>query len=546
MPNNEPISPLINPETVIGEEIYDWKPTQAFLDLYFKINNSIRLQFIEHSDWREKKRQGKILDTVDGQLILFISLDLKLWEIVSLVKEIDKETFNDHELLKQGELEIQNLGKYLEIISLYLSHHLLKIPNSDRLETLANELHKYGLKLQNKTQANKDIAGKLTPKQLELGDQFWLQTNGAPNLKNISPQQRIKKIKNIAQALEKKASQTLESGPIQTLIEQLEIKIINTIEQPRIALINAMFRRAMKELTFNKQTPDGEQTVYKALRVPTLKKKLDEIRKNENKKQIVKKELEIIELIEEQIHSFKFCSAQENDQVYRIHNLIKYSKINCLSASMLTSGLLAEIGIKHAVGILEGHIQLFIKTSSNEIYSYNFTPENPDPEKNDEYNLSGKITPDHLVKIQDTNQVVTVEDICNYIQKPQAKYLTFEIKEELDEPDEKAEQVFLYTPNLGLQIGLLNTLLWRHKHKEMKPSLALSICQSLMRLQADTAHFYTMGELFLKLKQPQKAIIYFEKFLRLWPQEANFEPEVKNEFINKAKIMIEQAKKMME
>lgn len=111
-----------------------------------QINDSILPQFLPRKEW-EKLDEKQILQQKKEKLLLLLPQDLQLWEMMEIIRKIDKNTFKDKpEKHNERADELSELGKKFEKAGLYLANYFPLENNSEEAklaQDLAQQFYSY-------------------------------------------------------------------------------------------------------------------------------------------------------------------------------------------------------------------------------------------------------------------------------------------------------------------------------------------------------------------------------------------------------------------
>ena len=142
-------------------------------ELFKKAKNSLIYKKLVKNSFNDKKQ---IVKKKQDQLILFLPQDLKLWEMMDIIREIDQDTLK-RKPEKQNERadQLLELGRKFEKSGLYLANFF---PSDDKSEEaklaqfLAQQFYSYGCSLQQKTK-NSDAL----PRNISLSEEEMSEVN---------------------------------------------------------------------------------------------------------------------------------------------------------------------------------------------------------------------------------------------------------------------------------------------------------------------------------------------------------------------------------
>ena len=394
-------------------ETFEQRSFNDFADQEFfaercKIHDNLCPQFLPRKD-RETLDEGQILQQRKGQLLLFLPQDLKLWEMMEIIRKIDHDTLK-HKPEKQNERadQLYKLGRKFEKAGLYIANFF---PSDDKTQEaklaqdLAQQFYSYGCSLQQKTKNSDALPRNISLSEEELSevDQRLLGKQAyekrlARLWENPSTDQlttmRKELLTTAFKALKKDASKEewekpreLKKGPMYQFQEKVQEQILRTIQTPETELYTAIFRRGKENLISNMLAPKGDNHMRNFLRknlgvdlpfvktklsnvlkLPTLKAELEKVRKTGDKSLISVKELEVAKKVQEKVSSFDY---QENANIPS--QMVETSKMNCLGSALLGGTFLEELDISYLAVDLPDHVSTILITSDGKWYRQDFT-----------------------------------------------------------------------------------------------------------------------------------------------------------------------------
>lgn len=146
---------------VIEQKPFENPAVQSFLEKWCEVNDSITPQFIQREEWDKLAGKEFLAERAEGGKILFLPTDLRLWEMVTIIEAIDKDTFPDNlQKAEKKKEEIMELGKMFYNSGVYIGQRIGSICEGKNIAaTLAEEFHDYGRKIlgNNKQEKRLDI-----------------------------------------------------------------------------------------------------------------------------------------------------------------------------------------------------------------------------------------------------------------------------------------------------------------------------------------------------------------------------------------------------
>lgn len=132
-------------ETIEQSPLSDLASQELFAE-WCQINDSILPQFLPRKEW-EKLHKKQILQQQKEKLLLLLPQDLQLWEMMEIIRKIDKNTFKDkHEKHNERADELSELGRKFEKAGLYLANYFRLENNSEEAklaQNLAQQFYSY-------------------------------------------------------------------------------------------------------------------------------------------------------------------------------------------------------------------------------------------------------------------------------------------------------------------------------------------------------------------------------------------------------------------
>jgi len=159
-------------------EALEQRPFNDFTDQEFfaercKIHDNLCPQFLQREE-REALDDHQILQQRKGQLLLFLPQDLKLWEMMEIIRKVDYDTLK-HKPEKQNERadQLYKLGGMFEKAGLYIANFF---PSDDKTQEaklaqdLAQQFYSYGCSLQQKTKKSDVLPHNISLSEEEMSE----------------------------------------------------------------------------------------------------------------------------------------------------------------------------------------------------------------------------------------------------------------------------------------------------------------------------------------------------------------------------------------
>lgn len=560
-----------NFDTHCISQALEQRPFNDFVDQEFfaewcKVHDNLCPQFLPRKQW-EKLDKKQILEKKQDQLILFLPQDLKLWEMMDIIREIDQDTLK-RKPEKQNERanQLLELGRKFEKSGLYLANFF---PSDDKSEEaklaqfLAQQFYSYGCSLQQKTKKSDALPHNISLSEEEMSevDQRLLGKQAyekrlAKLWKTPSKDQLDAMRKGLLttafKALRRESSKEqgekpreLKKGPIHQFQEKTQNQLVKTIQTPETELYTAIFRRG-KEKLFNEMPapnffkknlgvdlPFLKTKLTDALKLSILKSELEKVRKTGDKNLISEKELAIAKKIQKKVSSFN----GKNDANIPLE-MVKTAEINCLGAALLGGLLLEELDIQYLAVDLPLHTSTILITSDGKWYRQDFTPCTTDEERN-----YTKITPALLEnkqerkKLQKKKEGILIfknwnpyehikDQLHIYVASPEKLFQstilnnigsTFFEKKDFSKSEkfyEKALQVEENDAHAHNNLGNVYDQLGKHKK-------AIEAYQNALKIISNYSFPYNnLGNSLLKLEKYEELIQCFQKAIELNPDDA--------------------------
>lgn len=397
------------PQTIEKTPFAD-TPARNFFGEWCRLNDSIAPQFISREKWEQRGIQGILEKNDQGKQTLFLPKDLRLWEMMDVIKTIDHDTLARNPE-KRGERaeKIRELGETFEKAGIYLSQYLPILENAQGktiAEDISREFYQYGLSLQHKERKEGQIpdSAELSLEDKTRLDEWFLgrdvyQTRFARLGENPTEEQREETRKKLFsvyfKALGRKGYKAdgekpweTKVGPMQHLQDRTRRQTIKAVETPERKMKTAIFRRGVEKLITGMKILNWRNAIqeflkeedgldlatekvklYNTLEIPRLKKELEKIRQTGDIAQISAKELEIAKKIQKAVSSFPYVEDGNNPS-----KMVETQFINCVGSSILGGGLLDEVGVKYLHADLPEHSATVLITSDGKVYWQDFTP----------------------------------------------------------------------------------------------------------------------------------------------------------------------------
>lgn len=465
----------IDAKSKIEQKCFENHLAQSVFVEWCKMNDSIEPKFVGRGEVKDFSSQNIFQKTLDGKNILTIPTDLRLCEMIEVVKVIDQDTFaKKPERVSITTEKIITLGQTLVNTGIYIAKRLDNIENGKEIaESLALELFQYGQSLiqscaQEIPHISEVARRDLTVQETEAmdrslaGDTLYESrkrraeksfTQDITTYEKLYELERQKTIKQFFKVAEKalllqdesskcelkKDSSQLKSGQRDisvhdAFLEKVEKSLEKQIKTPKRELDMTIFRRGMDILTnemrprknnrrglnksvndtiiSNKRRRSNLKTLSESLNISKLKNDLEQVRQDGNLANIVAMERQITEKIQKTISSLCYSEG-----IYSPSEIVRKGKLNCVGASILGGGLMQAVGLNYLVGGVPEHSILLLVTSDGQLEWRDMST-----------NCTIQLT-DYMIDSKAKNsKSLTVTDIVELSQKSSFESLTIDIK----------------------------------------------------------------------------------------------------------------------
>lgn len=393
-------------------ETFEQKPFNDFADQEFfaercKVHDNLCPYFLPREE-REALEESQILEKWQDQLALFLPQNLKLWEIMEIIRKVDHDTLK-HKPEKQNERvdQLYKLGWKFEKAGLYIANFF---PSDDKTQEaklaqdLAQQFYSYGCSLQQKTKKSDALPHNISLSEEELSevDQRLLGKKAygkrlaklweKPSKEQLDSLRKellttaFKALKRDSSKEQWEKPRELKKGPMYQFQEKVQEQILRAIQTPEKELYTAIFRRGKENLISNMPAPwesDMRNFLRKnlgidlqflktkltdALKLPILTSELEKVRQTGDKSLISAKELEIAKKVQEKVSSFDY---QEKANIPS--QMVETSKMNCLGSALLGGSFLEELDISYLAVDLPDHASTILITADGKWYRQDFT-----------------------------------------------------------------------------------------------------------------------------------------------------------------------------
>jgi len=346
--------------------------------------------------------------------------------------------------------------------------------------------------------------------------------------------------------------------PIHTaFLKRIENALRREVETPKQEFSMAIFRRGLEKLLREMREPgkgreiprwkialyrfferfgldlqSEQRKLVEILNLHQLKKELEELRREGNLAEIIAKEREIADKIQEVVSKFPYKSFANNPS-----EMIAEQYINCVGASILGGALMKEAGLNYLVGATPGHSVLLLVTSNGEIelrdmllsplHKIRLANEMIQGQRRDGkplriwdiVNFSINPKPEGLsFKIGRGNQNIFLTifspEYGEYIQLLCNTGYTFQLSGHHEEAVEIYRQIISLTPNCPSTYGNLSLALYNLGHYEE----AIEACkEAIGKLPEQVELYNTLGFILVRIGRYEEGIEVLRRAIDINP-----------------------------
>lgn len=571
--------PKFEIKTIVEQKPFESEAVRGFFDKWCKVNDSIKLKFVDRDEWDIKKEEGILQKRERSKLNLFfqkrtgekstifIPKDLQLWEMIGVIEAVDNDTFaNKLEMTGKAKEKISDLGKTFEDAGIFIAKRIEGITQGREIaEALALEFYEYGQALKSgvkpeMTVGIEDLAQKeLTSEETEKSERFL----AGETLYNSRHKRAEEKSKNTGLSLNlayeaecqetlnqffrvadkafklqdkektgeliKKKNNSLKPWKNDTPIHNAFIKrikqsLVREIETPKQELVSSVFRRGMELLQrympFDKLPREVKDTfLHWQNGEKTLREAL-QIDKLKAELAEVRKTQDIAKISEKEreiADSIQIIVSNfpGSDSGCKPSEMIATQLISCVGASTLGGTLMNEVGLNYLVGAVPNHSILFLVTADGSVEWRDML----NPQDNE--NLK-----DNMIKGQKEDGFdLTVADIVAFSKNPTPKELMFDIQNmdsnKLSWVEAGQRQyVSIFSPEYGQKIQILSNVsmfLYNIGQNEK----ALEAYHQIMLFDPKNADLYAnFGAILSNLGRKEEAVEIYRQGLVIDPKNA--------------------------
>jgi tetratricopeptide (TPR) repeat protein len=229
-----------------------------------------------------------------------------------------------------------------------------------------------------------------------------------------------------------------------------------------------------------------------------LRSELNEIRKTGDTDRITEKELQIVDLIQEEISKYEY-----QEGVSLPIDIQALEKINCVGATLLSSILFESIGIKYLEASVQKHSMVVVVTADGQAHYRDMRYKS----------LNTVISESEI----GSNQL---ENLTEYVAKPSERSLDLEVNPEwyrkiIFGNDFIVPFLTLYHPKQGISSGVVNNLLWFlsedvYKNKESINTLIALLEEQVAIFPNDSSILFSLASAYIDVGEYDlaKLILY--------------------------------------
>jgi len=527
-PGNRPAFEI---ENVVEQTPFKEPAVRAFFEIWCSANSFIVPQFLKREEWLEKRQTGILEKRDDQKENLYIPDDLRLWEMVGIMEEVDQKTFSEQpDRRTQKADELRKLGKTFENSGVYLAQRINSIRNGREIaEALAEEFYNYGRSLLAGERSTElvniaDIPQRtLTKEETEEVDRFLAgnelyssrkaRTGGNAVWEEGVRRTTLDQFFGVTKkALELENDTKLQKNNIDlkpwqsdipnhtAFIEKIKRSLSQKVEAPKQELTASVFRGGMELLRTSMpfdslpgwtqkawlHWENGEKSLGEALQIDLLKKELEDVRAGGDMAEIGKKEREIASSIQQVVSRYKYKKGSN-----RPSEMAVTQEINCVGASMLGGSLMGYVGLKYLVGDVPGHSLMFLVSSDGLVEDRDMLKSLPVTLKDSD--IRGK---------KKDGTPLTVSDIAAFGNNPRSEGLLFEMNN---------GPVSLFPPEYGQKIQALSNLgsalrgIGRYEESAEVLKQGIALCPK------DEYLYYNLGLTLNELGRNEEAVDAYRK-----------------------------------
>ena len=252
-----------------------------FFEYWSKENGSITPKVIFREEWKKKAKDGLIQNDANGNKVLLIPRDMRLWEMVGVMETIARDISSNPDLKKEA---MEKLGKQFRNAGIYVAQRLDSISEGKEIASaLAQELYTYGDSLtareKKETTLEEMKESELSPEEIAETDRFLAGDSLLASRQEREGDEEEKRRETLAQffrvsktafQLEKKSETGKLSLPAETkepwqntspihseFLRKIEDALKRNIEMPKGEMVDSVFQQGMDLLRTNMPLPES-------------------------------------------------------------------------------------------------------------------------------------------------------------------------------------------------------------------------------------------------------------------------------------------------
>ena len=534
----------------IEQKPFEESSFARFFEYWSKENGSVTPKTLFRREWEKKAKDGMIQKDTDGNKVLLIPRDMRLWEMVGVMETLDRD-ISAHPNEKSEAME--KLGKQFRDAGIYIAQRLDSISEGKEIASaLAEELYTYGDSLMAREKKEKETTleemkeTELSPEEIAETDRFLAgdsllasrqEREGDEEEKRRETLAQFFRVSKIAFQLEKKSETGELSLPAETkepwqntspihaeFLRKIEDALKRTIEIPKREMVDSVFQQGIALLRTNMPLPESssfdsierlisfweksEASIGSALGTYRMKSELEKIRVTGDIAAISKKEKEITDKIQQAVSSYGYEKEESTPE-----KAVATKKIDCVMGSMLGGSLLSQTGMKYLVGDIPEHSILIIPFSDGAVEWRDMIV----PKRN------GALTNEMLEGNMKEEQPLKVEDIAVLTHSPNMKSLTIDIKDEdylKKFPWVRGEQnLTVFSPERGHKVQVLDNAGNAFVRSGMHEKAIETFHQSLLLEPKDPEAFNGLGNALFYTKKYEEAEKAYQKAIEIKPKD---------------------------
>jgi len=519
-----------------------------FFEYWSKENGSITPKVIFREEWKKKAKDGLIQNDANGNKVLLIPRDMRLWEMVGVMETIARDISSNPDLKKEA---MEKLGKQFRNAGIYVAQRLDSISEGKEIASaLAQELYTYGDSLtareKKETTLEEMKESELSPEEIAETDRFLAGDSLLASRQEREGDEEEKRRETLAQffrvskkafQLEKKSETGKLSLPAETkepwqntspihveFLRKIEDALKRIIETPKGEMVDSVFLQGIALLRTNMPLPESssfdsverlisfweknEASIGSALGTYWMKSELEKIRATGDIVAISKKEKEITDKIQQAVSLYGYEKEESTPE-----KAVATKKIDCVMGSMLGGSLLSQTGIKYLVGDISEHSILIIPFSDGKVEWRDMIV----PKRN------GTLTNEMLEGNMKEEQPLKVEDIAVLTHSPNMESLTIDIKDEdylKKFPWVRGEQnLTVFSPERGHKVQVLDNAGNAFVRSGMHQKAIETFHQSLLLEPKDPEAFNGLGNALFYTKKYEEAEKAYQKAIEIKPKD---------------------------